>query len=77
MKNYRKNEITQLSRSLTVYKKFVLNGKNYTVVPEIRLVGKWLRVANFQSGQKIKIECKNNFIRIRNSEPILVTLDLL
>ena len=52
-------------RQIKIYPKHVIRTHGSIVVPEIRLVGKWIEGnARLKVGQHIQITCKENFILI-------------
>lgn len=46
-------------RKLTVYTKFRERRYDTIIIPEIRLVGRWLEKIGFVQGQMVKIELQN------------------
>ena len=47
-------------RKLKVYAKFRSRRWDYTVVPEIRLEGNWLKELGFKEGQQVRVEQEKN-----------------
>lgn len=63
----KKNKYT--ARQLKVVSKFQTRA-NYQciIVPEIRLVGKWLRESGFEEGKQVKVEVLNKKLIITLNE---------
>lgn len=51
-------------RKLKIYSKFRYRRWDHTIVPEIRLEGKWLDKLGFKQGQTIIIEQEQNKLTI-------------
>lgn len=51
-------------RKLKVYAKFRSRRWDYTVVPEIRLEGNWLKKLGFKEGQQVRVEQERNKLTI-------------
>jgi len=52
-------------RQLKIYKKFINQSNKISVVPEIRLSGKWLKEYGFKQGDSISVVCETEEIIIR------------
>ena len=62
MSNQTKNPNKQ--KQLTVSKRHQARQSKFVVVPEIRLMGKWLNDLGFYSGEPVKLILKQNKILI-------------
>jgi hypothetical protein len=51
-------------RQLTVYSKYLPRTYRYTIMPEIRLCGKWLHEAGFECGDEVTVKCFGNKLEI-------------
>lgn len=52
-------------RRLTVYRKYLPRAwYQYTLMPEIRLCGKWLQEAGFECGDEVTVKCLVNKLEI-------------
>lgn len=57
-------------RQIKIYPKHKNRTNGSIVVPEIRLVGKWIEgIAGLRVGQYIEITCEENFILIEGIKP--------
>ena len=54
-------------RKLKIHAKFRPRRWDYTVVPEIRLEGRWLEELGFKQGQQVRVEQQRN--------KLVITLD--
>lgn len=51
-------------RQLKVYSKYLPRTYRYTIMPEIRLCGKWLHEAGFECGDEVTVKCFGNKLEI-------------
>jgi len=56
-------------RKLKVYAKFRTRTWDITIVPEIRLTGKWLDRLGFKEGKEIQIQQQKNKLTITLTDP--------
>lgn len=75
---HRKKSSNPSERRLKVYGKYLPRAwYGYTLMPEIRLCGKWLQEAGFECGDEVTVKCLGNKIEITLNpidEPELVTV---
>jgi toxic protein SymE len=55
-------------RKLKIYQKFRIGRWDNTIVPEIRLEGKWLQALGFEEGKEIKVKQQKNKLTITLAE---------
>lgn len=61
---HEKKSSNSTERRLTVYHKYLPRAYKYTLMPEIRLCGRWLQEAGFECGDEVTVRCLGNRLEI-------------